>query len=311
MSSQGYITIPACLGFSRNAQLAETIASIVNPLLSGDATQLVKLGARSLVFGSSREESFDFLSAIALGTTVDPSTLISGGDLPTLPEGLLEEVKVSTTVDGLGINAEINLASIGIEHASFKFGYLDIGVSVESKEVMYKLASLYARDTDTSGSTVSLPISVDIANCDSRLPDMIASLVDMVIYKKSPIPARFLYLVGSNIYFGKDEASRFDFFSKIVAKLDPTTLIPSLEFDGLPDLPVDISSVTGKMNDELVLGIDVAMRLKAALPLPVSLNLDYAGLELWVGNSVVTLPPQDGSSFPGITSLHNCRLCRI
>jgi hypothetical protein len=306
MSSQGYINLPATLALSRNALLADVIASIVNPLINGDAAPLVKLGANSLVFGSSRETSFDFLSQVALDTTVDPSTLTSGGDLPAIPESLLSEVKVSTTVDGLGISAEINLASVGIESASFKFGYLDLGVDVEKEGEAYHLASLYARDTDTSGCTVSLPISVNIANHDPRLPEMIASLVDMVIYKGQPIPAGFLHLVGSGLYFGKDQTNRFNFLSKIIVSIDPLTLIPSLDFDsemGLAELPVDISSVTGKMRDDLVLGVDVAMRLKAALPIPLSLNLDFAGLELWVGNSLVTLPPRDGSYFPGIYSV--------
>jgi len=110
-------------------------------------------------------------------------------------------------------------------------------------------------------------------------------------------------ITGTGIYFGSDENHKFSLLSKIAVRLDLVKLIPagSLRLDSpgvLPDLPFDISHVIGKMDDNLVLGLDIGLKLKQKLPIPLTLNLEYAGLEAWIGNSPKNLPPRDGSYYP-------------
>lgn len=311
------LEIPALLAFApEDASLPDKVADIINPVLNGGEIPVVKAGAKGLVFGSSQTEMFDFLSGIQLDTTVDLKTILGSASSGKLPLDLISNLDVSPNEQGFTIKVKAKPGAVGVETVSFKLGYLDLGISIEKSNELLQLAKISARDLKAIGGgskDLEIPITVDLAHYDPRVPNLIAALVDSLI-KKNPIPPNSIFIRGGGLYFGSDESHKFSIFSKVSLKLDVTKLVPSASIDpsaGLAALPFEIISVIGGMNDNLVLGFDAKLKLKQKLPVPVSLSLDYAALEAWIGNSPTNLPPRDGSNFPGIFSNQTPRFCSV
>ena len=165
---------------------------------------------------------------------------------------------------------------------------MDLGIQVSAGNLTARLASILARDVKASGSeskTLSIPVSVDLTKYDAPVPFLIAKLVDKIVKGQPVTPGTSL--IAGGLFLGSDEAHKISLLSKVVLIIDISKLLESSKTAPKIDplsLPIKISSVTGGLGDDLVLGIDVALAItEKILPFPVNLDIGFARLDVYIG----------------------------